>query len=320
MRSSLRYLDVSHNDLKGSVPLSWSVMDELRELTLAGNMRMEGCVPLTPFTTLAVDFTGIEGLCSSTRIALEQAQLGVLTQLLPKVFNADGKRFSAISRTVGAISTPLALADFKQSGTPSLSIVNGDDNGRGSVELVAEIISGTVCATELWVSGGGLDTSLLPQLAAGLPWLRTLACYDCTHNAGVAAASQLPPELAAAAPLALKRLVLKSCGLQGSLPDAWGAWATIERIELAGNALASSLPPAWQGMAGLKYLDVVSNALSGTLPAAWGAGSHMRAELRMHLSSNALTGLVPSTWTHFTGGMFVYDTNISQDCVPDQLM
>lgn len=296
---------------------------QLRELRLVGNSRMEGCVPLTPFTTLAVADTRISGLCSDTSGEAERAQLDALTQLLSKVFNAEDDPLSttddfvAIWRLVAAISNPFVLTRIKQSDSPSMKYT--DDYGRGSVELVFEVIQGALAVTELVVTGGGLDMLLLPQLVAGLPALHTLACYNCTYNAGVAPASRLPPKLAAAAPASFRRLVLDGCALQGGLPDAWGSWTTIESIELAGNALASSLPASWQGMAGLQYLDVTANALIGTLPVAWGAGS-MRADLRMRLSGNKLTGLIPSTWARFTGGIFVSRTNISQDCVPDQLM
>ncbi|KAF6258413.1 hypothetical protein COO60DRAFT_1692746 [Scenedesmus sp. NREL 46B-D3] len=128
----------------------------------------------------------------------------------------------------------------------------------------------------------------------------------------------------------MKSLELSGCGLQGTLPKAWGNWVSLEALYLGQydstgtfvgpSSLIGTIPASFANMRNLRFLDVSENSLTGQLPPEFGSAELMPIDSVFYLGYQDLRGTIPLSWSYFSLGLVdVTATRINVTCIPDGL-
>ncbi|KAG6530480.1 receptor-like protein EIX2 [Zingiber officinale] len=80
-------------------------------------------------------------------------------------------------------------------------------------------------------------------------------------------------------------------GLSGALPDCWGNSSTLSFIDVSNNKLSGGIPKTFKFAATLQSLQLSNNSLSGTIPSTL---QHCRELKVIDFSRNDLSGAIPS--------------------------
>ncbi len=256
--ASLQSLDLSGNDLKGSVPKELGgCMTDLRYLRLSNIGLTE--IPPAIFGLFALEHLDLSGNEISGEIPSELARLTKLRTL-----DLSGNELQG--------EIPSELARLTQ--LRSLDLSSNDYQGEIPSEL-GDLRS----LRRLHLSHNGLTGGIPPELG-GLPSLERLDLYGNGLTGGI------PPELGSLS--RLEYLDLSENGLTGGVPPELGGLAALEDLDLSDNSLAGGIPAEFGGLSGLEYLDLSENGFEGPLPLSL-AGLPLR---RLHYEGTDLC--VPS--------------------------
>lgn len=132
------------------------------------------------------------------------------------------------------------------------------------MSIVLTRISNVTYITQIAGSHVRLDASVLAELAWHLPKLQSYNFRFCDKAANNASqnTTKLPVDLAQAAPASFTALSLINCHIQGSLPEEWSRWSSIEELWIWGNDITGTLPAGWaEGMKSLRILYAERNQL-----------------------------------------------------------
>ena len=110
------------------------------------------------------------------------------------------------------------------------------------------------------------------------------------YNTGVWSFSELLKSDNILSPLL--SLVIKSCGLSGTLPGFISKFKSIKEIVFEGNSLQGSIPSLFGDLTSIEYINAYNNQLSGTLPKALGSLSNATTIV---LGKNEFHGSIPSS-------------------------
>ena len=255
-------LDLTHNNLTGSIPLELASLANLTTLRFTRN-DLTGSIPpelsllanLEELTLFLNDLTG--------PIPPELGSLAKLTKLQ-----------LSVNHLTGPIPPEIAdLANLRE-------LALGSNDLTGTIPPALGRLSNL---TYLNLSGTGLTGSIPPELGA-LTNLERLE-FDVMNLTG-----SIPPELGRLTNLyyvslrtneltgpippelghlnKLQRLSLRNNKLSGPIPPELGRLAQVRRLSLNDNELTGPIPPELGGMASLGVLLLYNNTgMSGPLPA-----------------------------------------------------
>ncbi|WIA23217.1 hypothetical protein OEZ86_010105 [Tetradesmus obliquus] len=331
----LTRLDLSSNELQGQVPLQWSEFKAVSTLDLSYNVKLTGCIPVpeqkqTTFTTDSLG-TNITGRCPTQRAEVEGRQRAAL-DLLPVLFTTGEPEWQR--KVDSVLQSTRSLSDFYGNASGSSTVVRIAHpvpkwSGSTFLELQFEVVQGALCVTGINTLGLRVNTTVLTQFLAQLPFLRSFnsdrSCFDFLNDCIF---DDMPPmpmplDLAKAAPASLTSFQLTGNNLTGTLPLQWGQWSTIQELTIRANELLSGpLPESWTGMRSLTFLTLSGNPnISGSLPASYGTATWAATLSLLDLSEDSgLAGTVPSSWAAIKAGRIDVQRTGLSGCIPDQLL
>ncbi|MYC20281.1 MAG: SH3 domain-containing protein [Caldilineaceae bacterium SB0662_bin_25] len=211
----LEDLDLSHNQLSGTIPSELGNLTNLEALSLYAN-RLSGVIPpelgnLTNLEALALFENNLRGT-----VPLELAELKKLSLLILSENQLSGSIPSEFSRLTNLVW--LYLSDNRLSGT-------------------------------------------IPSELGDLPNLERLVLW------GNQLSGSIPSDLGNLTNLT--RLQLGGNKLSGTIPSELGNLINLEGLTLWGNELSGIVPPDLENLSGLTQLYLADNQLSGCLPEIW---------------------------------------------------
>ncbi|XP_047067081.1 receptor kinase-like protein Xa21 [Lolium rigidum] len=261
--TALQILDLSSNNLSGSIPSSLgnvSLSRSLERINL-GNNQIVGTIPVEIFNLrnlqlLALDQNLLTGVIPSA--------IGNLGQLF--VLTLAGNKFSGqIPLTIGNLSrlNRLHLDRNTLSGNIPTTLgycIQLDMLNMSFNSLQGPIPNEFINLTSLiglGLSNNNLTGSIPPQIGA----LLQLLLLDISFNS---LSGQVPLSLGRC--VQLSSLILRSNMLNGNIPLSLSELKSIEQIDLSNNYLVGSIPVSFVNMVFLQKLDLSMNYLQGEIP------------------------------------------------------
>ncbi|KAF3647211.1 putative leucine-rich repeat receptor-like protein kinase-like [Capsicum annuum] len=257
----LEYVDLSMNQLSGTIPPELGKMKSLEILTLGSN-NLSGPIPIT-----LCDLTKLEilNLYSNQLCGPIPSELGNLKNL-----------------------TGLALSDNQLNG--SIPITLGDLIRLKVLNLYSNQLSGPVPSelgnlenlTDLALSDNQLSGSI-PIAVGDLTKLKRLYLHSNQFS------GPIPGELGN-----LKNLTgitLSYNQLSGSIPITLGDLTKLKRLYLSSNQLSGPIPSELGNSKNLTDMDLSANQLTGSIPISLAQLTELK---KLYLSSNQLSGPIPS--------------------------
>lgn len=297
--TSLAYLDLSRNQLIGSIPAALGNLTNLQHLNLRGN-ELIGSIPVE-----------LANLTNLQHLDLSHNRLhGPLPPELANVPDLAHSYFESSPCTLPTVvdqTLELLVADcealwsFFESQDSVLSIGEDTSSRWGSANPLeswdwVEVTDGRVT---------GFRISPFPSLDVTLTAdLGSLTAIE--HLSGCHVHGQLPPELGNLANLKTIDIQSYSIGafnacvnfLTGPIPPEFGNLANLEALNISDNDLTGPLPSELGNLTNLKELRLANNAgLSGPIPREFG---NLTSLTELELSCNSLTGSIPAELGNLT--------------------
>ena len=268
-------LDLSNNDLTGSIPPELSNLAALRELHLGGN-DLTGSIPpeLGNFTALESLRLGYNDLTGEIPAGL--GHLAALESL--DLFNND-------------LTGPIPAELGRLAALKSLNLSHNHLTG----EIAAEL--GSLATLEVLGLTGNELAGSIPSELGSLAALREL------HLGGNHLTGEIAAELGSLATLEV--LGLAGNNLTGSIPSELGSLTELKSLSLYGNALTGPIPAEIGKLSALEHLHLGNiiysgrngNNLTGEIPAELGNLARLES---LDLSDNNLTGRIPGDLGNLT--------------------
>ena len=260
--SSLRLLNLRHNELTGKIPPELGILADLEVLNLTDNF-IEGAIP-----------SEILGLSNLTRLQLGgnliedqiPAELGDLTALTHLELDRN--------RIAGGI--PSELGNLRNLRVLSLAL------NRLSGEIPREL--GRLSNLEvLWLAGCSRLSGRIPSELGDIDSLKVL---DVARNY---LTGEIPRELGNLG--SLERLGLGSNFLTGNIPVELANLTNLRDLYLYNNDLTGYIPKELSTLPYLKDMQLHRNHLTGEIPPELGDIANLEI---LYLSFNELEGGIPS--------------------------
>ena len=232
----LELLNLSSNQLSGSIPAALGELTKLQELDLSSN-QLDGSIPAA-----LGELTNLKGL-SLSRNQLGGSipvELGELTKL---------QRLDLFDNQLSG-SIPAALGEL--TNLKGLSLSRNQLGGSIPVEL-GELTNLKILALHSNELSGSIPVEL--GELTNLVWL---------NLRGNELGGSIPVELGELTNLEV--LALHVNELSGSIPAALGELTNLVWLNLRGNELGGSIPAALGELTNLVYLNLRENQLSGCIP------------------------------------------------------
>ncbi|XP_059645751.1 systemin receptor SR160-like [Cornus florida] len=261
--SSLIELDISANNLYGTVPDTFGVCSSLESFDISNN-NFSGLLPiqtllnLTNLKTLVLSFNNF---------------VGGLPDSLMKLTNLE--TFDVSSNSLSG-SIPLGLCNDPRNNMKELYLQNNKFTGPvpDSLSNCSQLVSLDLSFNYL---NGTIPSSLgsLSSLRDLIIWLNQL------HG-------EIPKELMYIQ--ALENLILDFNELTGTIPAGLSNCTSLNWISLSNNRLSGEIPASLGRLANLAILKLGNNSISGSIPAELG---DCRSLLWLDLNTNLLSGIIP---------------------------
>jgi len=241
--TNLQVLDLSGNQLGGSIPSSLDNLTNLRVLDLSGN-QLGGPIPSLLGIRSNLQVLDLSGNQLSGPIP---PSLGNMTNL-QRLYLSANQLSGSIPSSLGNLTNlqELVLSGNQLSGSIPLSL--------GSLTNLQELIL------------------LSNQLSGSIP----SSLGNLTK---------------------LQQLVLFANQLSGSIPSSLGNLTNLQDLVLSGNQLSGSIPSSLGNLTNLLVLVLSSNQLSGTIPSSLG---NLTKLIVLDLASNQLSGTIPPSLVSLT--------------------
>lgn len=255
-------INLSWNNLTGTLPATLGAFESLLELQLQGNS-IAGPIPaqiglLPLLRTLVLHTNRLTGT-----IPFELANLGAL-----RCFRLDDNSLTGpIPPGLGGLSNLDSLELDRNHLSGSIPPELGNLPVLTRLELQYNELTGTI-PPEL----GNLEK-------VSVMWL------DHNHLSG-----SIPPELAGLA--AVTDLSLSDNLLSGPIPAELGGLTNLGHLLLSRNQLAGSIPPSIGNLTALNRLDLFENRLRGPIPPELGNLANLGM---LYLNGNSLESPIPAT-------------------------
>ncbi|KAK3138226.1 hypothetical protein QOZ80_5AG0366080 [Eleusine coracana subsp. coracana] len=306
--TSLIELDISENQLTGTIPESFGSLMNVRVLNLFSN-NFSGEIPaslagLRSVVIMKLFYNKLTGPLPAElgkhSPVLRDIQIdgndisgpipaGICDNRALWILSASGNRLNG--------SIPASLATC-----PALISLQLQDN-RLSGEVPPELWTETKLITLLLQDNGGLTGTLPDKLFWNLtrlfldnnrftgPVPASATRLQKFHAANNSFSGDIPKAFPAGMGM-LQELDLSLNRLSGAIPPSIASLNDLTQMNFSGNRLTGEIPPTIGSMPVLTLLDLSSNQLSGAIPPALGS---LRVN-QLNLSSNQLTGEIPAAF------------------------
>ena len=291
----LQRLSLASNQLSGPIPMALGQLSQLQELNLASN-QLSGSIPaeLGQLSQLRWLYLGDNQLSGAIPAELgRSANLKVLrlggNQLLSQ--NKDRAALEALYQATNGASWKRRANWLSNPSLGTWEGITVDNAGRViELSLSSNQLSGPIPAAlgQLGRLQGLVLSSnqLSGPIPAELGRLTQLQRLSLSSNQ---LSGPVPAELGRLSQL--RFLYLNDNQLSETLPMALGQLGRLQRLHLSSNRLSGSIPAALGQLTQLQRLDLSSNQLSGAIPAELGQLIQLQ---RLDLSSNRLSGAIPT--------------------------
>ncbi|CAH9114848.1 unnamed protein product [Cuscuta epithymum] len=292
--SPLQLLDVSYNQLSGTLPDCWSNLSSLQVLNLGNNHNLLGTLPtsigsLASLKALHLDhnkFTGPLPSSMKNCSTLVSLHLGYnnlygpvpdwvgesLTQLVILVLTSNN--FYASLPTSLCRLQSLQLLDLSMnhiSGTlpkclsnlTQMMTMTGGDNIAITTYLIEIYVEVTTDSTISYVFSVDdiIDVRWKGVISEFGSTLRYVKSIDLSSNM---LDGEIPTEITSL--IGLVSLNLSQNNLTGPIPSRIGNLARLDTLDLSTNHLSESIPQSLALIPGISFLNVSNNNLSGKIP------------------------------------------------------
>ena len=265
-------LDLSRNNLEGSIPPELGDLTALEVLDFGGN-DLSGPIPPELGNLASLERLRLYHSNLSGSIPPELGNLGALKTLNLYNNNLEGP----IPPELGELAA-LEMLDL-ENNLLGIHHQSGDFSASIPLEL------GNLASLErLYLDGNGLSGPIPPELGN----LTALERLELRNNS---LSGPIPPELGNLA--SLERLRLGGNNLSGPIPPELGNLTALEQLELRGkypNHLSGPIPPEFGNLTALERLELPHNRLSGPIPPELG---NLTALMVVNLRENDLSGPIP---------------------------
>ncbi|KAJ7526806.1 hypothetical protein O6H91_16G023800 [Diphasiastrum complanatum] len=303
------FLDLSENNLQGSIPLGIMQLPKLAKMELYGN-RLSGQIPLDMKNLLSITDIDLSSNLLTGRIPEEMGKLQTLELLhlwanhlegvippgladLPKLSRLrlfDNNLSGELSQNFGnhAAFTYFDVSRNSLSGSVPPNLCRGEN--LEELILFTNNFSGELAGT--YGNCSSLYRFLLNEnnlsgtIPAGLWNSVHLYIVDLSQNNFQGGIS---PNIGLATNLT--SLNLSDNRFNGTIPTEIGKLFLLNRLMLSHNLLSGSIPPQLGNLSGLNVLSLSDNQFSGEIPLEI---SKCYQLAQLDLSRNALTGSIPS--------------------------
>lgn len=300
---SVSVIDLTYNNLSGSIPLELANLSNLRELLLESN-NISGNIPpelgnLSNLERLYLGFNNMSGT-----IPPELGNLTNLKELYLSGLNLTGN----IPSELGNLSnlTLLELRDNNLTGIipPELSnltkLINLELHRNNLSGGIPPELGNLTNVSIFYLFGNNLSGNIPLELGN----LSNLTSLSLGSNQ---LSGSIPSELGNLSNL--NSLYLGSNQLSGSIPSGLGNLSNLEELNLESNRLDGNIP-SWLGnLSNLDSLSLGSNRLSGGIPSVLGNLSNLE-ELELNL--NKLSGEIPASLANLSN---MSDLDIGYNCL-----
>ncbi|GKV48983.1 hypothetical protein SLEP1_g55755 [Rubroshorea leprosula] len=260
--SKLESIDLSYNQLNGSIPNSIGQLSKLKSINLCAN-QLSGSIldnirPLSKLESINLYANQLNGSIPDS--------IGQLAKL--KSIDLSANQLSgSIPDSIGQLAKleSIDLSANQLSGSIPDSI--GQLAKLESIDLYANQLSGSI-----------------PDSIGQLAKLESIDLYANQLNGSI------PDSIGQLAKL--KSIDLCANQLNGSIPDSIGQLAKLESIDLSNNQLSGSILDSIGQLAKLESIDVYANQLSGRIPDSIGQLAKLKS---IDLSTNQLSGSIPDS-------------------------
>ncbi|KAA8530960.1 hypothetical protein F0562_005673 [Nyssa sinensis] len=273
--SSLIELDISSNNMSGTVPESFDTCSDLKSLNIShnlfsGQLPIDTLLKLTNLKTIAFSFNNFNGVLPDS--------LSKLTSL--ETLDVSSNNLS------GPI--PLELCRDPRSSLKVLYLQNNMLTGS-----IPESLSNCSQLVSLDLSFNYL-TGTVPSSLGSLLKLRDLIIWlNQLHG-------EIPQELMYIQ--TLENLILDFNELTGTIPAGLSNCTHLNWISLSNNRLSGEIPASFGKLANLAILNLGNNSISGSIPAELG---DCRSLIWLDLSTNLLNGTIPPALFKQSGSIAV---------------
>ncbi|MCO5587940.1 hypothetical protein L7F22_041893 [Adiantum nelumboides] len=309
--TSLFYLNLSNNELSGSVPYANS--QSLRLLDLSNNL-FNGSLPTQPLGEVMPNLQGLRlgrnklfgeipsslfNTCSTSLQELDLSWNAFWGSIPSSAGNCSALRILSLSRNYlggyvpGEIGNLLQLKSlilgdnhFSALGSELGSLTNLVylDLKRNSFSIeIPSFLAQNKGLQYLWLNSNNFSGTISPEVLQNLTLVKYL---DLSNNALVGG---IPRELQNMT--SLRYLLMSGNGFTGSIPEEVGNLKSLQVLDLSFNALNGSLPSSIGGLESLLWLMLSNNNLTGPLPQEIINCSSL---LWLNAANNHLSGLLPN--------------------------
>ncbi|KAI4323059.1 hypothetical protein L6164_022695 [Bauhinia variegata] len=229
-------IDLTRNYLNGTIPKEWGSI-KLINISLLGN-RLTGPIPkelgnITTLKSLVLEYNQFSGNIPP--------ELGNLIQI-ERLFLTSNNFTGDVPATFERLT---ALKDVRI----------GDNHLSGTIP---NFIQNWTRLEKLVIQGSGLSG----PIPSGISFLTNLIDLRITDLQN--GTDSTFPQLANST--SLQTLILRSCNINGTLPEYLGNMRSLITIDLSFNKLSGTIPSSYYGLRKSQYLYLTGNLLTGPVP------------------------------------------------------
>jgi DNA-binding SARP family transcriptional activator/Leucine-rich repeat (LRR) protein len=246
--TNLTVLDLGFNQLSGPIPPGLGSLNGLRQLTLAGNIRLSGTIPPE-----LGDLTGLEELVLSSDRGGTQLSGSIPPQL------GNLRRLVLLELSNSMVSGPIPP---KLGNLTNLMVLDLSFN-RLSGPIPPEI-GNLSNLRSLVLHGNSQLSGPIPSELGDLVKLEQLILSN--EQGGTRLSGPIPPQLGNLTKL--RHLAMSNSLVSGPIPPELGNLTDLTYLDLARTPLSGPIPPELGNLVNLQTLSVgeVANELEGPLP------------------------------------------------------
>ncbi|XP_027098106.2 receptor-like protein EIX2 [Coffea arabica] len=286
---NLTYLDLSHNNVQGSIPSEIRPLSKLTNLSLSGNS-LNGTIPtnlgqLTKLQAFDVGYNSVTGVLSEDHFAKlrELKSLGLsVNSLALNVSSSWVPPFQLHEIRMGSIIVgprfPAWLRTQKEVEELDMRNASISDTIPSWFRVLCHNITSLDLSSNS-LTGNPLEFKSFPQLED----------LDLSHNFLTGHIPQLQH--------ALVVLALNDNRFTGTIPEDLCKLEYLESLDLSNNHLSGRVPLCLGNLRDLQYLFLENNSLSGQIPSSLG---NLLQLSYLHLNGNKFVGKLPASMQHLS--------------------
>ena len=253
-------IELSYNNLSGTIPAEIGNLVNLEELKLHGN-KLTGSIPHEIGNLVSLEYLSFADNQITGSIPPE---IGNLTNLEYLSLH-DNQLTGSIPQEIGNLTNLQSLRIGDNQLTDSIPSEIGNLANLDVLELYYNQLAGTI-----------------PPEIGDLANLQFLHLYNNQLTGSI------PPEIGNLSNLSY--LLLHGNQLTGSIPPDIGNLTNLEKLSIGSNQFTGTIPPEIGNLVNLEYLELHNNQLTGTIPPEIGNLTNLHL---LSLGTNQLTGTIP---------------------------